>query len=213
MEDMFENTNILMSYGIANNISFEMDLIKKFNIKVYAFDCGIKTIKNNKLNFYPECIANDKFIYNNQKSKKISSYKEQIKRFNIENEKIYIKIDIEGAEYDVFNEDFNFNNIQGITIEIHCLNNYLKSTKLLNLFNKYFVLNHIHGNNYGKLFKFRKKLFPTTIELTYVNKIYVKSKKISTENYPTLVDAKNCKNKNDFKLNYWKSLKKCKFFY
>jgi hypothetical protein len=206
-----KNTAAVMSYGIADDISFEIDVIKKHNLPVYAFDCGIEEApeKNDRLYFYPECIASDAFIYKTQKSSMaISSYNNQLKKLNLENKKIYIKMDIEGAEYESFDgiPDISFDNIQGITIEVHSLQNREQRPKvirLLNTFKKHFVLVHVHGNNNEKYFRCIGRKIPQVIELTYINSKYAGSKCVSKEKFPTPLDKPNKKDKRDLVLDYW----------
>lgn len=206
-----KNTDALMSYGIADDISFEIDIIKKYNIGVYAFDCGIEKapLKNDSLFFFPECIASDAFIYEAQKSSMaISSYNSQVKKLNLENKKIFIKMDIEGAEYESFEgiPDTLFNNIQGITLEVHLQDREQrpKASRLFNTLNKHFVLLHVHGNNNGKYFRCIGRKIPQFIELTYINSRYVRSKCISKEKFPTPLDRPNEVTLKDMALDYWK---------
>jgi hypothetical protein len=206
------NTDAVMSYGIADNISFEMGIIKKFGLDVYAFDCGIKEApgKDDKLHFYSECIGSDAFIYKWQKSsQKISSYNDQIKKLKLEHKRIYMKMDIDGSEYESFEgiPDSLFITIQGITIELHSLKSRkvrVKAIKLLKTFNNYFTLIHVHGNNFEDPFPLIGKNFPRVIELTYISNNYVKSKRISDENFPTPLDRPNDSVKSDLLLDYWK---------
>jgi hypothetical protein len=207
-----KNSQAVMSYGIADDISFEMDIIKKFNLEVYGFDCGIKEApgKHDKFHFYPECIASDNYIYKDQKSSlKVSSYNDQVKKLSLENKRIFIKMDIEGAEYESFEDiiDSLFENIQGIVIELHYLHtreNRAKAIKLLRIFDRYLVLIHVHGNNNAKVFRLAGKKVPDVIECAYISRKYVSSKQISRERFPTVLDRPNQKDSADIILDYWK---------
>jgi len=206
------NTEAIMSYGIADDVSFEMDIIKKWNIPVYGFDCGIKEapVKNDRFYFYPECIASDKYIYQDQRSSlMISSYNDEVRKLGLEKKRIFIKMDIEGAEYESFEgiTESLFKNIQGIVIELHYLHsreNRHKAMQLLRIFDRYFVLVHVHGNNYSKVIRLVGKKVPDVIELTYISKKDVASQQIARENFPTALDRPNQKDSADIVLDYWK---------
>jgi len=204
---IMKKSDAVMSYGVADDVSFEIAIINEFGKEVYAFDCGIKESpeKNDKLHFFPECIATDETVNSDQESSGIvSSYNNQIKRLKLGNKKIFIKMDIEGAEYGSFYtiEKKLLKNIQGIVIEVHNLINNPEAVKLLSFFNEHFVLVHLHANNAGPEIT-DGRAFPDTMELTYVNKKYAKSKVPSKEKYPTSLDRPNEARNKDFILDYW----------
>jgi len=203
---ILENSDVVMSYGVANDISFETDLINKFNINVYAFDCGISSapMKNDKLYFFSECIGTDKTINDDQQSSGIvTTYNQQIRRLKLNKSRVFIKMDIEGGEYYSFYDiDKNLlKNIQGIVIELHRLHNNPDAIKLLKHLNKTFVLIHLHGNNYSNT---DKNGFPNVIELTYINIKFAKSKKILKISYPTDLDMPNNPKEKDIIMDFWK---------
>lgn len=128
--------SIVYSGGVGNDISFELELIKKYQLQLYAFDptpAAIKYIskfKNNKkLHFYPWGLWSQnkkvKFFLPKNKNdvshsivnlqqtneyflavcKKISTIKKKFKHRHID----LLKIDIEGAEYEVLNSMLSAN--------------------------------------------------------------------------------------------------------
>ena len=91
-EKALVEADVLMGYGISDDPSFENDFSIKYNKPSYGFDCGVPSAKaQSKLfTFKSECIANDSFVYNNQKSSmKVSSFSEQLNSLGINNKKVF----------------------------------------------------------------------------------------------------------------------------
>lgn len=195
----------LLGYGISDDISFEEQFSNIYQKKSYGFDCTINNINtNNKLcSFIPQCIGPK----NSLNKDKYSYFEQQLKNLNLEHKQIFIKMDIEGAEYNVFSEILKHNaNITGIVIEIHFNNEsteYRKAINLLEELNKYFFLIHVHGNNWcGKIFttKNSKGYIPKVLELTYINKSLAQKATIATnQTHPKKIDMPNRKNHPDWK--------------
>ena len=205
-----KNANSLIGYGIDNDISFEEQFSERYNKPSYGFDCGITHIKiKNKLcHFIPECIANDNFLYKIQKIKslkKISSFSQQLNNLKLQEKQIFIKMDIEGAEYNALPEILNYaKNITGIVFEIHITNDQeiKKAINLLHLINKQFLLIHVHANNFSPILisqGFTKKL-TNVVELTYINKSLVhKFKATEPKDYYLPIDMPNDPTKKEIK--------------
>lgn len=98
---------------------------------------------------------------------------------------IFLKMDIEGAEYKV-TEDIinNVERIGYIACEYHHIaENPIRFNETVNKLSEHFYLAHIHGNNHGA---YSSELdFPDTVELTWVNKSLVSVKPpLSKSSYP-----------------------------
>jgi hypothetical protein len=205
----FEKAEALFGYGISNDISFEEEFSTKYNKNSYGFDCSIDNIeiKNKLTHFIPDCLATDKFLYNKSSSTNISTFSEQLKKLNLEGKKVFIKMDIEGAEYDAFPDMLNnAENISGIVMELHLnedLNWFNKAIDLLTELNKNFYLVNNHGNNCG-LDEFTasnvKGAIPQLLQLTYINKNLVDHAEIAKDqSHPNKLDTPNCSFKNEHK--------------
>jgi hypothetical protein len=175
--ELIENSNqfTLLSFGISNDISFEIDFKKKFPlIDIYAFDPTIDYLPNHNvdINFQKIGLAGKA-----DKTKSIFTLKEIFRKLDLDYKKKYIlKIDIEGWEWGVLSDlDLKCFNIPIITIELHffpligkketLLLPYLfyKKYKILKKILGSFYLNHLHANNYQYL-NFKSFRFPTYIE-------------------------------------------------
>ena len=113
-------------------------------------------------------------------------------------------MDIEGAEYKVFNSFFNpGNSIIGMAVEFHDLDKNSKNfNKIINEILKDYHIVHIHGNNYSNIIP--KYNFPNTVEITFANKLMIKGKiKMSEKDYPIKnLDQPNRFSKEDYILNF-----------
>jgi FkbM family methyltransferase len=150
-EDNLSDKSIVYSFGVGEDISFDVELIKRFDCKIYAFDPTPKSIrfiegrqKSDNFIFNPYGLYNkDGFIkfylpensdyvsgtsYNrwNYNEKIIKPIEVPVKKFSsitkqLGHNKIDIlKMDIEGAEYDVIDDILNSGvMIDQILIEVH----------------------------------------------------------------------------------------------
>lgn len=198
----FEKADILLGYGIADDISFEETFSTLYQKPSYGFDCGVPSIPvTNKLcTFVSECIANDGSLYAQQKSSgKFSTFPDQLKRIQAESKKLFIKMDIESAEYVAFEGIKSyFSNITGVVLEIHFAhdNQISLANTLLEALLKDFYLVHVHANNCSlDVFqtKYSKGNIPRVLELTFINKNLVTHAVLSpNQRYPLSGDMENC---------------------
>nr|XP_027239141.1 uncharacterized protein LOC113830138 [Penaeus vannamei] len=112
---------LVYSFGISTDWSFDDDMDKRFNCKVNCFDHTISKKDHNRssnINFYATGIAA-------VKGAKVDRYINILRRLGHENATIdYLKIDVEGAELQFFEDVFTntpevLNNIKQIGMEIH----------------------------------------------------------------------------------------------
>jgi hypothetical protein len=198
--------DVLLGYGIADDSSFEEQFCEIYQKPAYGFDCGVNQVasKNKLFTFVPECIASDKFLYGNQKSSaKISSFTSQINKLNLSDKKIFIKMDIEGAEYEAFDDILTHHaKITGIVLEIHFGDQKTtdQAIKLLHSLFENFVLLHVHGNNCGSYFTTKNSIgsIPKVLELTYIHKSLVTNYHLSkNQSHPLEIDMPNNPNQKD----------------
>lgn len=136
----------VLSFGVGEDISFDLELIREYNLTIYAFDPSPKSISwiNNQalptnFKFFPFGISNidGDILMNPPKQKGHVSYKRAIDRADgavllpvlkissiIKMLQIYkidlIKMDIEGSEYDCIDEILNMGVLPSqILIEFH----------------------------------------------------------------------------------------------
>ncbi len=226
-----EYSDVLISMGISDNWDFEKDFSKISKAKILAYDHSINSkfwiskFKKDFIKFLKLKIFKPKKIYKmfqfvdflfffkfNPKNQffleKIGNNKECLSIQKIisnhinKNEKIFLKIDIEGSEYEILDQIISIQDqIQGIVIEfhdvtknIHIIENFLNKIKSnLNLV-------HIHANNYSV-----KKMnqFPEALELT-ISSINLQTLNFDDSRvYPIKnLDFPNSKRSPDIKINF-----------
>jgi FkbM family methyltransferase len=150
-EEYLSKDSIIYSFGVGEEVSFDMQLIDKFGCKVYAFDPTPKSIKyvnnlplNDNFIFFPYGIYRTngflKFYLPENKNyvsgsslnrwkydeREIKPIEVPVKTFStivaeLGHTKIdVLKMDIEGAEYEVIDDVLNSGiNIKQILVEVH----------------------------------------------------------------------------------------------
>jgi hypothetical protein len=193
----------LYSYGISDDVSFELDFVEKYNVKCYMFDHTIDKLPNTHANF----------IFTKEPGNSTTILK-HVNLTNPDKNNLFLKMDIEGHEWELFNNLSidDMVNFEQIVIEMHNLqflqNQYFgnmgitneKMEAVLSKINTYFYLGHIHGNNCGGI-----KDIPNTVECTYIRKDLVpNTPSIETISYPIdILDFPNNVSLPDYVLNWW----------
>ncbi len=196
-----ELSDALMGYGIGDDISFERDFSQRFNKPSFGFDCGVRNIEtgDSRCLFFSECIGTSKYLFSDQVSSgHISSFSDQLQRLGLSDKKVFIKMDIEGAEFDVMNDILKYSqNITGMVLELHIpYGSPEQALRTLMSLDRHFVLVHLHCTNlsldYFKT-KYAKNCVPSLLELTYINKNLLSSYKISkNQKHPQPIDQPSC---------------------
>jgi hypothetical protein len=196
-------SDILYCYGVGHNYDFENDYSKMFEHKIVRmFDptVDIKLIRNN-MHFLMEGLYG--FGMNN------TSFEKHLILNGDENKNIFLKIDVEGSEYDFF-EFLNFDflkNVTGLVIEFHELYDYKTRCRFKNIiFNllKNYDITHLHGNNHTALLEFDGGfLFPSTPEITFIRKDLNNFSQYISRSYPIEgLDYPNNIHAKDYVLNF-----------
>jgi FkbM family methyltransferase len=197
------NYDCYVSAGISNEESFSRDFIKKFEMNKFnsfAFD---GTIDN-----YPYQYTKDiTFIKKNissYRSKTMANLSQLINHYN----NIFLKMDIEGCEYDwlLSLTQENLNKFKQIVIEFHGINDdswgktYDKKIECLKAISKTHYIIHAHGNTCSGT----QNNIPDVIELTYLRKNYfTENPELNTTKLPIInLDFSNSSNP-DYQLNFY----------
>lgn len=177
----------LLSFGIANDVSFEQDFVRRYpSCKTYCFDPSVVEL--------PSHVEGAVFYKKGITSKAYNDYLDifqvlslicepELSDFKNNGEDIFVKMDIEGNEWDVLGGrayEF-FENIDQLAIEIHFTSISRGSKYLLPLYmiRRYFLLRklkenfviyNIHANNTGGVTSFKNFVIPHCIELSLLNK-------------------------------------------
>ncbi len=167
-----KNSDILISLGICDDWSFEMDFVKYNDVDVNAYDASVnlrfwikriimETLKN-PFNLYPirKLISYNYFFRGNKKHiKKFIGFDSKDKSYctlssifdSLNSQNIFLKIDIEGSEYRIFDTIVRYQNrISGLVLEMHDCDLHMDAIEsFINKLNLNIV--HIHVNNHSPI--------------------------------------------------------------
>lgn len=180
-----KNYDILLSFGISNDVSFEMDFNRMYpECKIYCFDPTVDDL--------PDNVPNSTFfkigIDSVSKENYLTLYDiQKLIGHEFKGKNVFLKMDIEGFEWDVFGDSQSFEIIKKfdqIAIELHFKyilrgNKYLLPLflihryRILRKIRKYFDVFNLHANNAtfeNSYTKFHSFIFPHVVEVSFINK-------------------------------------------
>jgi len=220
---VLENCSALFTYGVGNDSRFEESFGSKYKIPVYLFDHTIREPEPWRLKDQGEGWRQTEQRWADVGCYYFAhglGYDNMCKDFHYDYDKLrttgytLLKIDIEGGEYDYFLKTdipLMSERVMGIILEVHDLPLEERRNDLMTImdrFNEHFILCHIHGNNWGKLFEYENELIPQTMELTLINKKFVEKYEWDYQDYPIEgIDLPNRQDEEDNKLTFAKPKK------
>jgi mannosyltransferase OCH1-like enzyme len=199
------NYDLFISCGIANDINFEESFLDIHKIKCIAFDGTITSFPTHKNNM--EWIQKNIGFSNTEKTTNLKEYIQN-------NNKIFLKMDIEGSEFNWLDSmlETELEKFSQIVLEVHWPFDIYRCNMLKKLNKTHYII-HIHGNNYcdrdipkhlpsGRTFDGTVAInnnimpeikLPEVFEVTYINKklcdnSLIKMKEIQ---FPTILDYPN----------------------
>ena len=201
-----DDIKFCFSAGVDDKISFENDLYNR-NIKSFLADYSQDSKKIPDQFFFEK-----KYIksFNSNDSLNINDWINS-KNQDIKSENLIFQIDVEGYEYEIINciEEKKLDQIKILIIEFHDLEYsgnriiYQMIDSAMKKILKKFDVAHIHPNNWKEPTLINGLKFPSNLEVTFLNKLFVKTKS-SIQNLPHKLDFKNLSDKSDIKLEtYW----------
>lgn len=196
-------SHALFNYGVGHEIRYELDYYNKQQKPAYLFDHtnGRETgwDLGEGLNFFSEGLGFEE---------NCNDFITHHERFKIPGP-AFLKIDIEGGEYDYFAKT-DIKKIAdlttGILIELHWISSAEYREKAIEILRKlytYFTLTHVHGNSWGVTFDWGGYQFPDVVELTLVNNNFIDKREVDNTKYPIEnLDYSNNPNKEDIDLGF-----------
>ena len=193
-----------ISAGVSTEESFTRDFIELYNMNksnCAAFD---GTINN-----YPTEYTDKIIFYKRNISAFKSNKTSNLSYFTDNYNDIFLKMDIEGSEYEWLNSlnENQLNKFKQIVIEFHGINDDSWNTSLSDkikcfekISNTHYPF-HIHGNNYGPL----TEKIPDTVEITYIRKDQINNDNLQLNKIPLPInelDFPNNPDKEDYDLNF-----------
>lgn len=197
------NYDLYISAGVSNEESFSRDFIEMHNMDKHncvAFDGTINNYPHHyteKITFYKKNIS----TYKNKQNANLSYFTDNYND-------IFLKMDIEGAEYPwlLSLSGAQLNKFKQIVIEFHGINDDSWNAKLQDKIKTFSMLSkthyaiHIHGNNNSALIN----NIPNVVEITYIRKNSIDYEpSLNNDMLPIDgLDFPNNSNKPDFNLNF-----------
>jgi len=204
-----EDSKSLFSYGIADDITFDEHYIEIKNLEsnVYGFDHTIDSVPTKYVNNF---ILHKEGI-SAHKTPCTDNFLQHYQNLGL-TDKCFLKIDVEGDEYDFF-EQTNISEIDkratGMVIEFHSIKEDNFRNRFWNIIerlNEHFLICHIHGNNHDDIYHYQDEriscILPSVLEITFISKQIVQDFKPDESIYPSELDNRNKKDKEDFDLSY-----------
>lgn len=187
----------LLGYGVDKDVSFENQLTEAWGIKAHIFDHTIDEIPltGPNVTYVKEGIApmDDPPLF---------SLENHVKRFVPEGSDFILKMDVEGAEWDVL-KSADLSRASQLIVEFHDLQN--DHSDVIGKLNETFHLVHIHGNNcHNQPWTYidRVHMMPRYLECTYVRKDLV-TVVPSVRKFPTPLDRKCRGDVPELEMNFW----------
>ena len=215
-------SDILISFGVCHAWSFEEDFLKLKKVPIEAYDGTTGFFKLFKMAYVAFLTLQKQLFF--QSIQALLSYKkffsgdvrhhalmvgfsqppnfvslqEIINNVTNKNEKIFLKIDIEGWEYRLLDEIIKYSDkLSGLAIEFHEFD--LHDKKVQDFIKKLpLEIAHVHCNNYGMV---SPDLTPFVIEVTFSSHSPLNNKFLGL---PHPLDSSNNKLIEDFKIDFRK---------
>ena len=198
MVDDFAGVTAAISAGISHEVSWDEEIAGR-GIEVYQFDHTVDgpPIANDRFHFFKRRIASN----TTADSENINSC---LARIPNSPERLILKIDIEGAEWEAFDgvTDSNLQRFSQIVGEFHGFSKLANGgwreqvTRTMAKLRSVFEVVHVHGNNFSWLHLTANVPFPDVVEVTFVNRSMYQFEE-SGEIFPTSIDRPNDERRAD----------------
>lgn len=179
LDDFAKNMRVY-SFGIANDVSFEKELADR-GLQIFMHDHTIMQLPESHENFHFNKIGISHI--DEPENHKLSMKTLLENNGDLGNNRLILKMDVEGAEWDflINTPDEILSQFIQITFELHRLGGDGKSEEKilgsLNKLNRTHQVIWIHANNFGHIEKAEEGLeIPAYIEITYLNRSLYQTK-------------------------------------
>ena len=169
VKEELDHDCIVLGFGSANMWEFEEAIYDRTNCKIITLDCFVDTPIippriSNRVSFFPVCVGGkDEILIIKNKPRSFITYSSLLKNLNIIYSPTFVKMDIEGSEYEVLDFMLKSNTLLPlqIAVEIHNYRNKNLSKLLDTIYSKGYDLIDRHDNPYCK--KCSEVVFAKTI--------------------------------------------------
>lgn len=196
IDSSFGSTHIL-GYGVDKDVSFENQLTQAWGVKAHVFDHTIVEVP-----FISDTVTYIKEGIGAKDEAPLFTLGTHVNRYVHEGSDFILKMDVEGAEWDVL-RTADLSRVSQLIIEFHDLQN--DHSDVIGKLNEMFYLVHIHGNNCHNrpcIYSDRVHIMPRFLECTYVRKDLVTAVP-STQKFPGPLDRKCRRDAPELVLDFW----------
>lgn len=208
MLDDFEGKQIAYSFGIADDVSWDLDMAKR-GLDIYMYDHTISQLPemHPKFHYFQIGLGNENELDDPHKKTLAQLMKENK---HMDEYGMVLKIDIEGAEWGFLQtvDEEILQHFSQIVFEFHDVivpENESNIQKALKKLNRTHQLVHVHANNYGSYLLLGGTMLPELIEATYVLRTEHEFCSIDENEciLPSKYDETNCTYFADIFLGAW----------
>src|SRR5277367_3774730 len=169
-ERIAKKIDICYSYGVGDDISFENDLqilnpkvaVKCFDHTISKFPVAYDSVR---MSFFRQGLSFNETEKTNNFFYHLAEIEHSENNLNR-----LLKVDAEGAEYELFLDAAHWfqSACSCMIIEFHEIDKKVTNfISILEKLNQYFYIAHVHGNNHGGTFNYGEFTFPVTAEITF----------------------------------------------
>lgn len=201
--DQLHPKQAVLSYGIADEVSFDLELAEA-GFKVWQFDHTIAKapVDHANIRFIREGVSGIR-----QSDAQLFTIEDHAERLGIKLDAAILKMDVEGAEWSVFEQmsPDTLGRFDQIFLELHSLGRLPRARfarqfrNVLSKLNAQFTLFHVHANNARPLVPIENFFTPGLLEVSFIRTDLVKRRRSRTW-YPTDLDFPNVANRPDLRL-------------
>lgn len=203
MADCLRPTQSVISYGIANEVSFDVELAEAGH-KIWQFDHTIvgAPVTHPNITFTREGVAGT-----DQPDELLYTIETHAARLEIPRAGAILKMDVEGAEWEVLDgiSPEALGQFDQILMEFHGMSRIVhpkfmkRFIDVMEKLNAQFTLFHVHANNARPLVSVDHFVTPGLIEVSYIRTDLV-TREPSKTVYPTPMDSPNVAGRPDLRL-------------
>ncbi len=197
-EQIINNTKVAYTYGVGNDVRFELDFVRRNPVTVHLYDHTITDLPESCRQFvFHKCGLAD------TKGECVDTFTNHLAA-NQDNDGVFLKIDVEGAEWPALAVS-DLSSVICLVVEFHFwygLTDLVRS--VLAKLNGEFTLWHVHGNNYDAEMTDGALRVPRVLEATYVHNRFVASKSLKSQ-LPGSLDSPNRSDVSDHVLDWYVS--------
>lgn len=200
MVDDFDDNMCAYSFGIGNDVSWDMDLAGR-GMDVFMYDHTVPWLPQ----------AHPRFHFNRWgvgSGENCFPLRELLRRnHHPDDTRLLLKMDVEGAEWDVLGREGELlNHFSQIALELHdvCRLDYREKILAgLRTLNRTHQAVWIHGNNANRAERAEDILMPNVLEATFVRKDMYLFESGEECVFPLAMDLPNLTGRRDFILGNW----------